>query len=82
MNEKHDTASRVTALVLEQFDEVKPATIDPIVQFSDLGLDWLACIQLVMALEEEFGIVISDEDAQNLVSVQTVVSYLQTHPSR
>jgi acyl carrier protein len=35
-------------------------------------------VELVMAFEEEFGMEISDEDAEKLVTVQAVVDYLKT----
>ena len=44
----------------------------------DLGADSLDIVELVMAMEEEFGIEIPDEDAEKLKTVQDVCSYLQT----
>ena len=48
----------------------------------DLGADSLDVVELVMALEEEFGIEISDEDAEKLVSVQQAVSYIDSHAAK
>ncbi len=45
----------------------------------DLGADSLDVVELVMALEEEFGLEISDEDAEKLASVQHAVKYIQEH---
>ena len=45
----------------------------------DLGADSLDVVELVMALEEEFGLEISDEDAEKLASVKQAVSYIQEH---
>lgn len=42
----------------------------------DLGADSLDRIELMMACEEEFGIEISDEDAERLITVGDVVGYL------
>lgn len=42
----------------------------------DLGADSLDTVELVMSLEEEFGIEIPDEDAEKLTTVQAVVDYL------
>ena len=42
----------------------------------DLGADSLDIVELVMAMEEEFGIEIPDEDAEGLKTVQDVCSYL------
>ena len=42
----------------------------------DLGADSLASVEVMMALEEEFGIDIPDEDAEKINSVQQVVDYI------
>jgi len=42
----------------------------------DLGADSLDVVELVMALEEEFGLEISDEDAEKLGTVQQAVEYI------
>ena len=68
---------KVKHIVVEQLgvdaDEVKPeaAFVD------DLGADSLDVVELVMALEEEFGIEISDEDAEKLSSVQDAIKYIE-----
>ncbi len=43
----------------------------------DLGADSLDLFELVMALEEEFGIEIPSEDLESIVTVQDVINYLQ-----
>ncbi|HOJ28679.1 MAG: acyl carrier protein [Spirochaetes bacterium] len=43
----------------------------------DLGADSLDTVELVMALEEEFGIEIPDEDAEKLLTVEDVVKYIE-----
>ena len=70
---------KVKHIIVEQLgvdaEEVKPEAsfVD------DLGADSLDVVELVMALEEEFGLEISDEDAEKLASVKQVVSYIQEH---
>jgi acyl carrier protein len=70
---------KVKHIIVEQLgvdaEEVKPEAsfVD------DLGADSLDVVELVMALEEEFGLEISDEDAEKLASVQQAVSYIQEH---
>ena len=44
----------------------------------DLGADSLDVVELIMAFEDEFGVAISDEDAQNIKSVNDVVSYIES----
>ena len=70
---------RVKHIIVEQLgvdeEEVKPEAkfVD------DLGADSLDVVELVMALEEEFGLEISDEDAEKLVSVKMAVEYIENH---
>jgi acyl carrier protein len=45
---------------------------------NDLGFDSLDLIELTMALEEEFGIEIPDEDVEGLSTVASVIEYLKT----
>ena len=67
---------RVKGIVAEQLgvgvDEInnESSFID------DLGADSLDTVELVMALEEEFDIEISDEEAENISSVQTAINYI------
>jgi acyl carrier protein len=73
---------KVKHIIVEQLgvdeEEVKPeATF-----VDDLGADSLDVVELVMALEEEFGIEISDEDAEKLVSVQHAVNYIEGHAAK
>ncbi|ARU44120.1 MAG: acyl carrier protein [Armatimonadota bacterium] len=44
----------------------------------DLGADSLDVVELVMAIEEEFGIDVPDEDTQGLKTVQDVVDYIKS----
>lgn len=43
----------------------------------DLGADSLDTVELIMELEEEFGLEIPDEDAEKLTTVQAVVDYVE-----
>ncbi len=45
----------------------------------DLGADSLDTVELIMALEEEFNIDISDEEAEKLTTLQKVVDYIENH---
>jgi acyl carrier protein len=44
----------------------------------DLGADSLDTVELVMALEEEFGIEIPDEDAEKIVNVSDIIKYIES----
>ena len=47
----------------------------------DLNADSLDLVELIMALEEEFGVEISDEDANQLTTVGAAKEYIQEHQS-
>ena len=70
---------KVKHIIVEQLgvdaDEVKAEAsfVD------DLGADSLDVVELVMALEEEFGLEISDEDAEKLRTVQQAIEYIETN---
>lgn len=44
----------------------------------DLGADSLDLVELIMAMEEEFGMEIADEDAEKLRTVQDVISFVSS----
>lgn len=72
-----DAASRVKAIIAEQLG-VKPEEVTPEASFvEDLGADSLDTVELVMALEEEFGIEIPDEDAEKMTTVGDAVKYIE-----
>ncbi|MCK5915976.1 MAG: acyl carrier protein [Deltaproteobacteria bacterium] len=47
----------------------------------DLGADSLDTVELVMAFEEEYGIEISDEDAEKITTVQKAIDFVKQHTS-
>jgi len=48
----------------------------------DLGADSLDLVELIMALEEKFGIEISDEDAEKIITVKDALDYIETHSKK
>ena len=70
---------RVKEIIAKEL-EVDVKQIAPEAKFiEDLGADSLDIVELVMALEEEFGIEIPDEDAEKITRVKEAVSYIQEH---
>lgn len=70
------TDERVKQIVAEQLG-VDEAQVTPEASFmDDLGADSLDTVELVMALEEEFDIEISDEDAEKIQTVKDAVAYI------
>ena len=73
---------RVKEIIVEQLG-VNPDQVTPEAKFiEDLGADSLDTVELVMALEEEFGIEVSDEDAEKLQSVGDVIKYIEEIQSK
>ena len=70
---------RVTKVVEDQLS----VNVDQITKeasfIDDLGADSLDTVELVMALEEEFGIEIPDEEAEKITKVGEAVAYIEAH---
>ncbi len=70
------TLDRVKKVVVKELG-VKEDEVLPTASFTeDLGADSLDVVELVMALEEEFGTDIPDDDVNNLKTVQDAVNYI------
>ena len=71
--------AKVKKVVAEKLG-VDEATIKDDASFiEDLGADSLDTVELVMALEEEFGCEIPDEDAETITTVQKAIDYIKAH---
>ena len=72
-------ADRVKKIIVDQLG-VEEDLVTPDASFvDDLGADSLDTVELVMALEEEFGIEIPDEDAEKITRVKEAIDYIEAH---
>ncbi|NSX00227.1 acyl carrier protein [bacterium] len=71
-----ETKQKVVALIAEQLGKSEDAvTLDA--QFiEDLGADSLDLVELIMSMEDEFGVEIADEDAEKILKVSDAVDYV------
>lgn len=74
-----DVFDRVKKIIVDRLG-VDEAEVTPEASFKeDLGADSLDVVELVMELEDEFDMEISDEDAEKITTVGEVVNYIKAH---
>ena len=70
---------KVKQMIVEQLG-VDESEVTPTASFiDDLGADSLDTVELVMALEEGFGMEIPDEDAEKITTVKDAINYIESH---
>lgn len=70
---------RIKEIVAEQLGVEGSQVTNEASFMDDLGADSLDTVELVMALEEEFDIEISDENAEKIQTVQDAIDYISEH---
>lgn len=73
------TEDRVKDIIVEQLGVNAEQVTSDAKFIEDLGADSLDTVELIMALEEEFGIEVPDEESEKLLSVKDVVSYIEAN---
>lgn len=77
MSKDQEILSKVKEMVASQLgkseDEVTPESSF----IEDLGADSLDLVELIMSMEDEFGLEISDEDAEKIVTVKDAINFIQ-----
>ena len=76
-----DTFPKVKKIIVEQLG-VEEDQVEPSAAFvEDLNADSLDLVELIMSLEEQFKLQISDEDAEKITTVGEAVDYISDHLS-
>lgn len=76
VNDMASVDERVKEIIAEQLG-LEKEDIQPEASFiDDLGADSLDIVEMIMTIEDEFDVEISDEDAEKIVSVQDAINYI------
>jgi len=70
---------RVIEIIVEQLGVIAEEVIPEASFIQDLGADSLDLVELIMAMEDQFGLKISDEDAEKIQTVQDLIDYISGH---
>lgn len=72
-----NVANKVKEIIADKLGVDVSKVVEDARFIDDLGADSLDTVELVMALEEEFGIEISNEEGQNILSVKDAISFVE-----
>jgi len=77
ITDKSRTAARVRTIIVEKLGVEEAVLTEKAAFAGDLGLDSLDVLETLMAMEKEFNIKITDEDAEKLTTVGSVINYIK-----
>jgi len=69
---------KVIELIIEQLNVTREQCVPEASFINDLGADSLDLMELIMEMEEQFGVSISDDELQNIRTVRNVIDFLRT----
>jgi len=69
---------KIIDIIVEQLDITKEECVPDAAFIDDLGADSLDLVELVMEMEENFGIEISDDELEKIVYVKDVINFLKS----
>ncbi|HEX3037111.1 MAG TPA: acyl carrier protein [Thermodesulfobacteriota bacterium] len=73
---EQEIVSKVRKMVATQLGKSEEEVSPEASFIEDLGADSLDLVELVMAMEDEFGLEVSDEDAERMITVQDAINYI------
>ncbi len=73
------TFEKVKEVIIDKLGVDESAITEEAHFVNDLGADSLDTVELIMEFEEEFGIEIPDEDAENISTVSSAIKYIEEH---
>ncbi len=76
---REEVFERIKGVLVEQLGVDAADVVDAASFQEDLDADSLDLVELIMELEDQFGVKISDEDAQGIQSVGQAVDYIEQH---
>jgi len=79
--ERNDTHNKVIDLIAQELS-IDKKTISEQSTLADLGADSLDIVEIIMKLEEQFGIEIKDEDAEGMKTIKDVIDYVHAHRTK
>lgn len=74
-----DTYSKVVSIISEQIGISEDSINKDSDIIRDLGADSIDIVQLLMAMEDEFGVTVTEDDADSLKTVGDIVSLIDNH---
>ena len=73
------TFDKVKEVVIDKLGVDEAASTEEAHFVNDLGADSLDTVELIMEFEEEFGIEIPDEEAENITTISSAIKYIDEH---